>query len=108
MTLYVKIKGTEYEIAHISFMSLNQEYYLADTVDVRLAMTHEEAKELFTDPGDWMLIRKYPESEATEDSTKDLSEFDTICSITDTLDGFCVVKMRKPSDSELLAILQGQ
>lgn len=105
-TNYVRIGGTEYEAQHINARNHDNRYNAA-SVDVRLAMAYGEAKALFTEPGNWFAVSRFNGAPNPLEEVVDLTAYEILCNIVDTMDGYTVVTMRKASYSEILTVLLG-
>lgn len=83
---------------------------------IRLEMTYEASKALFTDDTPWSILHQddaYQDPETGETVTPpveeyDNSDFSVAGPITDTRDGMVTVKMGRPTAEELLAVLLGE
>lgn len=99
---YIKINDTRYP-ASIRGYTKDREWDDRESKAITLEMTYEEAMNLFVDDLDWSII--YEDGENTE--VYDNSEFSVAGSVTDNRNGTVTVKMGKPTDAELLAIIMG-
>ena len=110
---YVKI-GERQIAATVSGIHNDRSWDGRDSKTIRCAMTYEEAVELFPNDVEWSIVY-VPEAyedengEMVQPETEiyDNSEYCVSGPITDNRDGTVSVKMGKPTDAELLAIIMG-
>lgn len=114
-TQYVKIKGKEYEVRLARFR--DEEFFPGrrNTVTILTELSYAEAKELFTNPGEWSVINRYApmvgdDGEVIQlpDKVIDCAAYEILCYIKDPFTGVLEVVMGKPTAEELLAILTGE
>jgi hypothetical protein len=74
-----------------------------DSKTITLEMSYADAMELFVDDLNWAIV--YTDGETTE--VYDNSEYSVAGPVTDNRNGTVTVKMGKPTDAELLAIIMG-
>lgn len=103
----IKIKDKEYPAKFVLLARGD-----INTVRFLVEMSHAEATELFSSPGEWFAIRRHDpyvnnagEEQTLPDNITDCSEFEVLRSIKDTRDGMLEVVMGKITDSEVLAEL---
>ena len=89
-----------------------------DTKTITLEMSHATAMVLFVDDVPWRIVQRHTENvldeegNPTDETTEVLEEYDNseYCvagSVTDHRNGTVSVKMGKPTDAEILAIIMG-
>lgn len=98
----VKINDTLYPASIRGYIH-DKDWDNRESKAVTLEMTYEEAVETFVDDLDWAIV--YDGGETVE--TYDNSEFSVAGPVTDHRNGTVTVKMGKPTDAELLAIIMG-
>lgn len=112
--IFVKINDTHYP-ASIDARVSDREWDGRESAAITLAMTYEEAAELFVDDAEWSIVNQADSyvDESGETVTPDPVEYDNseFCiagDITDHRDGTVTVKMGKLTDlEETLAIFYG-
>ena len=110
---YIKI-GDRLLEAEINGVLADRNWDNRDVKTISCAMTYAEAVETFVDDLDWNIVY-VPEAYADENGETvqpeteiyDNSEYCVAGDITDHRDGTVSVKMGKPTDAELLAIIMG-
>lgn len=110
---YVKINDRQIA-ATINGTHSDRSWDGRDSKTIRCAMTYEEAVELFPNDADWSILYvpepyedENGETVIPETEIYDNSEYCVSGPITDNRDGTVSVKMGKPTDAELLAIIMG-
>lgn len=110
---YVKINDRQIA-ATISGNRNDRSWDGRDSKTIRCAMTYEEAVELFPNDADWSILYvpepyedENGETVIPETEIYDNSEYCVSGDIIDHRDGTVSVKMGKPTDAELLAIIMG-
>lgn len=119
MTTYVEINGKRYP-AVITSEITKRFFGGVESKIIKVAMPHAEAKSLFVDDVAWSVVREETRVQVVEDEqgnktaetvteqqTTDNSEYCIVDSITDHMNGYVSVKMRKLSDKEMLNIIMG-
>lgn len=99
---YIKINDTQYPAGIRGYIK-DKDWNDRESKAITLEMSYEDAMELFVDDLDWSIV--YEEGETTE--VYDNSEFSVAGPVTDHRNGTVTVKMGKPTDAELLAIIMG-
>lgn len=100
--VYVKVRDTRYP-AVIGGKMVDADWDGRESKAITLEMSHAEAMSLFVDDLDWAIVCE--NGELTE--TFDNSDFSIAGPVADNRDGTVTVKMGKPTDAELLAIIMG-
>lgn len=111
---YIKIGDTLYP-AEINGVLIDRAWGGRDSKAITLEMDHATAMETFVDELDWCIVfqpNSHTDPETGETITPeaeiyDNSEYCVAGPITDNRDGTVTVKMGKPTDAELLAIIMG-
>ena len=112
---YVKINKIEYPAA-INGTVTDRAWDNRESKTIRLEMAHADALALFVNDAPWSIVERYTKEELDEEGNivtsevvdeYDNSEYCVAGSITDHRDGTVSVKMGKPTDAELLAIIMG-
>lgn len=114
---YIKINDIEYH-AVISGSLTDRAWDNRASKTITLEMTYAEAMALFVDDTPWSIVQRYTENaldevgNPTDETTEVVEEYDNseYCvagSVTDHRNGTVSVKMGKPTDAELLAIIMG-
>ena len=114
---YVKINETEYPAA-INGTLIDRAWDNRESKTITLEMPYEQVIELFEENAPWSIVERFtadvldeegnPTGETTENVVEyDNSEYCVAGSVTDHRNGTVSVKMGKPTDSELLAIIMG-
>lgn len=99
---YVKINDTLYP-ALISGRTVDRDWNNRASKAITLEMSHTDAMALFVDNLEWFIV--YEVDEVTE--IYDNTEYSVAGSITDNRDGTVTVRMGKPTDAEILAVIMG-
>ena len=99
---YIRINDNMYPASIRGHMK-DKEWAERESKAITLEMTYEEAMATFVDDLDWSIA--YEDGEVSE--VYDNSEFSVAGPITDNRNGTVTVKMGKPTDGELLAIIMG-
>lgn len=114
---YIKINETEYP-AVISGSLSDRAWDNRASKTITLTMTYADAMALFVDDTPWSIVQRRTENvldeegNPTDETTEVLEEYDNseYCvagSVTDHRNGTVSVKMGKPTDAEILAIIMG-
>lgn len=115
--IYVKINETEYPAA-ISGSLADRAWDNRASKTIKLEMTYADAMAMFTDDTPWSIVDRRTEDvldaegNPTGETTEVVEEYDNseYCvagSVTDHRNGTVSVKMGKPTDAEILAIIMG-
>lgn len=102
--MYIKINDTLYP-ATVGRIHTDHSWDHRESRTIRLEMDAAAAAELFVDDVVWSVA--HPAPEGADPIMEDMSDFCVAGSIVDNRDGTVTVKMGKPTDSELLAIIMG-
>ena len=104
---YIKINGTLYP-ASISGRLRDLDWDGRESKTIKLAMTSAMATSLFADDTAWsIVIEDVDDDDHTVQEEYDNSDYCMAGDITDHRDGYVSVKMGKPTDAELFAIITG-
>ena len=110
---YIKINDNLYP-ATVNGKLVDRDWDNRDSKAITLEMDHATAANIFVDELDWSIVcqgdsyeNEDGETITPEPVTYDNSEYCVAGSITDNRDGTVTVKMGKPTDAELLAIMMG-
>lgn len=111
---YIKINDTLYP-ATVNGVLIDRAWGGRDSKAITLEMDYATAMALFVDELDWSIVYqpgsftdpKTGETITPEAETYDNSEYCVAGPITDNRDGTVTVKMGKPTDAELLAVIMG-
>lgn len=114
MKTYVTVNNQKIE-ATVYGHSRDMEWGDRDSKAIHVSMTYDQAKSLFVDDAPWGITQEFdpvqqPQGDpiTPDPVTYDNSEFCMAGPITDNRDGTVTVKMGKPLDGELTAILVGE
>ena len=99
---YIKINDALYP-AYIQGYTKDRDWNDRESKAITLEMSYADAMALFVDDLDWAIV--YEEGETTE--VYDNSEYSVAGSVTDNRNGTVTVKMGKPTDAEILAVIMG-
>lgn len=99
---YIKINDTRYPAAFRGYAK-DKDWNDRESKAITLEMSYEDAMATFVDDLDWAIV--YEEGETTE--VYDNSEYSVAGSVTDNRNGTVTVKMGKPTDAEILAVIMG-
>lgn len=99
---YVKINDTLYP-ALISGRTVDRDWDNRESKAITLEMSYADAMALFVDNLEWFIV--YEVDEVTE--IYDNTEYCVAGPITDNRDGTVTVRMGKPTDAEILAVIMG-
>lgn len=99
---YVKINDTLYP-ATVRGYAKDKDWNDRESKAITLEMSYADAMALFVDDLDWAIV--YEEGETTE--VYDNSEYSVAGPVTDNRNGTVTVKMGKPTDAEILAVIMG-
>lgn len=106
----VKISGVEYTAKYVRFREIDPHYNWRETATVLMDIPYDTAKSIFTDPGEWSVLKRFtssiPDEEPETDIVIDCTDYDVLCCITDHQDGVLEVVIGKMTDSEALAELK--
>ena len=101
----VIIGGSEYEAGFVRFRDTDPRYPGRKTVTLLMALPYETVKALFSAPGAWSVVRKFPPrvpgSDPEPDVVTDCTDYDVLCHITDHLDGVLEVTIGTLTDKEV-------
>lgn len=116
---YVTIAGRQYP-ATITGRLRDKDWDGRASKSIKLTMTHAEAAEIWVDGASWTIVAEHIVDEPKIDETGnevivetvvteefDNSDYEVAGPITDNRDGTMTIKMGKPTDAELLAIIMG-
>ena len=111
---YIKINDTLYP-AVINGVLIDRLWDGRDSKSITLEMDHDTALATFVDDLDWSIVYQRdsyvdPQTDETvtpEAEIYDNSDYCVAGSITDNRNGTVTVKMGKPTDKEILAIIMG-
>lgn len=111
---YVNINGQQYPAAVTGYLR-DHAWNNRDSKAITLEMDYATALETFVDDAEWSIVFQpesytIPETGETitpEAEIYDNSEYSVAGPITDNRDGTVTVKMGKPTDAELLAVIMG-
>ena len=119
MTTYVEINGKRYP-AVITSEITKRFFGGVYSKIIKVAMTHAEAQRLFVNDVAWSVVMEESHVQVVTDEQgnktaetvkeqkiTDNSEYCIVDSITDHMDGYVSVKMRKLTDKEMLNIIMG-
>lgn len=99
------IGGIEHEARFVRFLDTDPRYPGRKTVTLLLALPYETVKALFSAPGAWSVVSKFPPSvpgaEPEPDVVTDCTDYDVLCHITDHLDGLLEVTIGTLTDKEV-------
>ena len=110
---YIKIKDTLYPAA-IFGRTVDSDWNKRESKAITLEMSYEDALSLFVDDIEWAIVYQADsyldengETVTPEAEVYDNSEFSVAGSITDNRNGTLTVKMGKPTDADILAVIMG-
>lgn len=110
---YIKINDTLYP-ASVSGRTSDKDWNGRASKAITLTMTYAEAMVLFVDDVEWFIVYQGEsyvdengETVTPEAEVYDNSEYSVAGAVTDNRNGTVTVKMGKPTDAELLAIVMG-
>lgn len=112
MSIYIKVNNTEYPAA-VNGVYNDRTWGDRDTKTITLAMTHDEAAQLFVDGLNWSIVQRdtvpvydtggNPTGETEEQAQEwDNADYCVAGPITDNRDGTITAKMGKKTDAELM------
>ena len=109
MNAYVEIGGNRYAATiHVSSVDTEWDGRWSKTIELNIA--YGLAADLFVDDAEWAVVYETGgmDGEEPQNVTEDCSDYCVAGPITDNRNGTVTVKMGKPTDVELLAILTGE
>lgn len=99
---YIKINDTQHPATFRGYTK-DKEWNDRESKAITLEMSYEDAIALFVDDLEWAIV--YEEGKTTE--VYDNSEYSVAGAVTDNRNGTVTVKMGKPTDAEILAVIMG-
>ena len=99
---YIKINDALYPATFRGY-NKDREWNERESKAITLEMSYADAMALFVDDQEWSIV--YEDGETTE--IYDNSEFSVAGAVTDNRDGTVTVKMGKPTDADILAVIMG-
>lgn len=102
MKYLLNIKGNEHEAKFVRFRDADFRNGNRSTATIVTELRYAEIVELFTNPGEWSLTKRYDHD---PDIVTDCTDYEKLLSITDTRTGVFEVVLGKATDGEILAEL---